>query len=138
MLVESKYLECSTFTHWENHIRGPYENAKLKNTYDPYLDINRIFGRNYGTNNSGNTQDEQGPMEQYLTHDPPVCRVRRFKMIKYSYHADDEYVAVKEHKIFGRNYGTNNSGNTQDEQGPMEQYLTHDPPVCRVRRFKMI
>ncbi|GJY39887.1 hypothetical protein Tco_0426251, partial [Tanacetum coccineum] len=36
--------ECVPFTRWENHGRGPYANAKFKNTYDPYLDINRIFG----------------------------------------------------------------------------------------------
>ncbi|GJY79963.1 hypothetical protein Tco_0492714 [Tanacetum coccineum] len=59
-----------------------------------------IFGRNYETNNVGNTQDNQGPREQHPTHDPSVCRVRRFVMIKYSFDADDEYVAVKEHEYF--------------------------------------
>ncbi|GKE05146.1 hypothetical protein Tco_1397164, partial [Tanacetum coccineum] len=55
---------------------------------------------NYETNNVGNTQDNQGPREQHPTHDPSVCRVRRFVMIKYSFDADDEYVAVKEHEYF--------------------------------------
>ncbi|GJU37664.1 hypothetical protein Tco_1186018 [Tanacetum coccineum] len=82
----------------ENHIRGPYENTKLKNTYDPYLDINCIFSRNY--DNAGNIQDNQGPSEQHPTHDPSVCRVRRYEMIKYSFDADDEYVTVKEHEYF--------------------------------------
>ncbi|GJV67639.1 hypothetical protein Tco_1483148 [Tanacetum coccineum] len=92
--------ECSPFTHWENRIPGPYANAKLKNTYDPYLDINRIFGRNYGINNAGNTQDNKRTREQHPTHDPLVCQVRRFEIIKYSFDADDEYVAVKEHEYF--------------------------------------
>ncbi|GJW55618.1 hypothetical protein Tco_0099703 [Tanacetum coccineum] len=29
-------------------------------------------------------------------HEPPVCNMRRFKMIKYSFRQDKEYVAVKE------------------------------------------
>ncbi|GJS34270.1 zinc finger, CCHC-type containing protein [Tanacetum coccineum] len=56
--------------------------------------------KNYRTNNAGNTQDNQGPREQHHTHDPSVCGVRRFEMIKYSFDADDEYVAVKEHEYF--------------------------------------
>ncbi|GJU22216.1 hypothetical protein Tco_1155558 [Tanacetum coccineum] len=30
-------------------------------------------------------------------HDPSICNIRRFKMMKYSFDADDEYVAIKEH-----------------------------------------
>ncbi|GJY18596.1 hypothetical protein Tco_0390087 [Tanacetum coccineum] len=29
-------------------------------------------------------------------HDAPVCKIRRFKMIKYSFGQDEEYVAIKE------------------------------------------
>nr|GEX39372.1 hypothetical protein [Tanacetum cinerariifolium] len=32
--------------------------------------------------------------------DPSTCRVRRIEMIKYSFDADDEYVAIKEHECF--------------------------------------
>ncbi|GJW23905.1 hypothetical protein Tco_0037716 [Tanacetum coccineum] len=46
---------------------------------------------NYRANNAGNTQDNK--MEQ---HDPSICNIRRFKMMKYSLDADDEYVAIKE------------------------------------------
>ncbi|GJX16495.1 hypothetical protein Tco_0217327 [Tanacetum coccineum] len=49
--------EVALFTHWENYGQGPYVNAKTKKAYDPYLDINRIFGRNYGSDNTSNTQD---------------------------------------------------------------------------------
>nr|GEV06715.1 hypothetical protein [Tanacetum cinerariifolium] len=79
---------------------GAYVNAKLKNTYDPYLDINNIFGRNYEANNTSNTQDIQEHKEEHEgnehvlsskpTHDPSACQVRRFEMIKYSLDADDE------------------------------------------------
>ncbi|GJV50428.1 hypothetical protein Tco_1440640 [Tanacetum coccineum] len=83
--------EVAPFTRWENYGQGPYANAKTERAYDPYLDINRIFGRNYGADNAGNTQDNQEH------HDPSTCRVRRFEMIKYSFDAEDEYVAIKEH-----------------------------------------
>ncbi|GJR62547.1 hypothetical protein Tco_1504709 [Tanacetum coccineum] len=102
--------ECAPFTRWENHGQGPYANAKLKNTYDHYLDINCIFGRNYGANNAGNTQDNQEHKKEHEgnkhtlsfkpTRDPSICQVRRFEMIKYSVDADDEYVAIKEHECF--------------------------------------
>ncbi|GJY03271.1 hypothetical protein Tco_0361423 [Tanacetum coccineum] len=39
--------ENAPFARWENHGQGPYANAKTEKDYDPYLDINRIFGRNY-------------------------------------------------------------------------------------------
>ncbi|GKE46253.1 hypothetical protein Tco_1477511, partial [Tanacetum coccineum] len=43
--------EKSLFTRWENHDQGPFPNTKTKKDYDPYLDINRIFGGDYGLNN---------------------------------------------------------------------------------------
>ncbi|GJS56558.1 hypothetical protein Tco_0629920 [Tanacetum coccineum] len=32
------------------------------------------------------------------THELPVCHIRRFEMIKYSFGQDEEYVAVKENE----------------------------------------
>ncbi|GJW25428.1 hypothetical protein Tco_0039239 [Tanacetum coccineum] len=83
--------ENAPFARWENHGQGPYANAITEKDYDPYLDINRIFGRNYGANNAGNTQDNKKEH-----HDPSICNIRRFEMMKYSFDADDEYVAIKE------------------------------------------
>ncbi|GJS17109.1 hypothetical protein Tco_0411581 [Tanacetum coccineum] len=83
--------ENASFARWENHGQGPYANAKTEKDYDPYLDINRIFGRNYESNNSGNIQDN---MKEH--HDQSICKIRRFDMMKYSFDADDEYVAIKE------------------------------------------
>ncbi|GJR77823.1 hypothetical protein Tco_0090188 [Tanacetum coccineum] len=37
-----------------------------------------------------------GRQELCETHELPVCNIRRFKMIKYSFGQDEEYVAVKE------------------------------------------
>ncbi|GKD65884.1 hypothetical protein Tco_1307992 [Tanacetum coccineum] len=36
--------------------------------------------------------------EFYEIHELPVCTIRRFKMIKYSFRQDDEYVSVKENE----------------------------------------
>ncbi|GJW62267.1 hypothetical protein Tco_0111602 [Tanacetum coccineum] len=98
--------EIAPFTYWENYGQGAYANIKTEKTYDPYPDINRIFGRNYGANNVGNTQGCQERKEEHNkhteyskpAHDPSICQVRRFEMIKYSFDADDEYVAIKEHE----------------------------------------
>ncbi|GKB30774.1 hypothetical protein Tco_0870175 [Tanacetum coccineum] len=88
--------EVAPFTRWENYGQGPYANAKTKRAYNPYLDINCIFGRNYGADNASYTQDNQEHKKEH--HDPSTCRVRRFEMIKYSFDAEDEYVAIKEHE----------------------------------------
>ncbi|GJZ34966.1 hypothetical protein Tco_0580783, partial [Tanacetum coccineum] len=40
------------FVRWENHGQGPYANALTEKDYDPYLDHNRIFSRNYEANNA--------------------------------------------------------------------------------------
>ncbi|GKD64318.1 hypothetical protein Tco_1306426, partial [Tanacetum coccineum] len=53
---------------------------------------------NYRADNIGNTQDNQEHKKEH--HDPSTCRVRRFEMIKYSFDADDEYIAIKEHECF--------------------------------------
>ncbi|GJX33063.1 hypothetical protein Tco_0242918 [Tanacetum coccineum] len=83
--------EKAPFAQLENHGQGPFANAKTKKDYDPYLDINRIFGRDYGSNNAGNIQDN---MREY--HNPSICKFRRFEMMKYAFDANDEYVAIKE------------------------------------------
>nr|GEW35431.1 hypothetical protein [Tanacetum cinerariifolium] len=103
----SRFQECwwkvnthkvAPFTRWESYGHGPYADAKTKRAYNPYLDINRIFGRNYGADNAGYTQDNQELEKEH--HDPSTCRVRKFKMIKYSFDVDDEYVANKEDECF--------------------------------------
>ncbi|GJQ97975.1 hypothetical protein Tco_0009114 [Tanacetum coccineum] len=51
--------EVVPFTHLENYDQRPYANFKTKKAHDPYLDINRIFGRNNDTRNVDNIQDHQ-------------------------------------------------------------------------------
>ncbi|GJR97345.1 hypothetical protein Tco_0269519 [Tanacetum coccineum] len=85
--------ENAPFARRENHGEGPYANAKTKKDYDPYLDIKCIFSRSYGSNNADITQYNK---KEY--HDPSICNIRRFEMIKYSFDADEEYVAIKEHE----------------------------------------
>ncbi|GKF91674.1 hypothetical protein Tco_0275375, partial [Tanacetum coccineum] len=38
-----------------------------------------------------NTQDNKKEH-----HDPSICNIRRFEMMKYSFNVDDEYVAIKQ------------------------------------------
>ncbi|GJY35514.1 hypothetical protein Tco_0420892 [Tanacetum coccineum] len=89
--------EVEPFTHLESYRHRPYANFKTKKAHDPYLEINNIFGRNYDTSNTG-TQDNQGHEEQRddPTLEPSVCKIRRFEMMKYSFNADEEYIAIKE------------------------------------------
>ncbi|GKE84979.1 hypothetical protein Tco_1558721, partial [Tanacetum coccineum] len=45
---------------------------------------------------SNNEDDKRYELCGNETHELPVCTVRRFEMIKYSFGQDEEYVAVKE------------------------------------------
>ncbi|GJX30268.1 hypothetical protein Tco_0238347 [Tanacetum coccineum] len=92
--------EVTPFTRLESYGQRPYANFKTKKTHDPYLDINRIFDRNYDTSNAGNIQDNQKHEERMddPSHEPSVCKIRRFEMMKYSFNADKEYIAIKESK----------------------------------------
>ncbi|GKF58998.1 hypothetical protein Tco_0175784, partial [Tanacetum coccineum] len=48
--------------------------------------------REYGNE----THDEMHELYSDKTYEVPVCLIRRYKMIKYSFNDDEEYVAVKE------------------------------------------
>ncbi|GKD51867.1 hypothetical protein Tco_1280843 [Tanacetum coccineum] len=90
--------EIAPFTRMENFRRGPYADMKTKKTGDPYLDVSHIFGRNYEASNVSNTQENQGHKEHMdnLTPEPSNCKIRRFKMMKYSFNDDEVYITIKE------------------------------------------
>ncbi|GJY23584.1 hypothetical protein Tco_0397242 [Tanacetum coccineum] len=90
--------EFAPFTPMENFGRGPYANMKTKKTRDPYLDVNRIFGRNYEASNVRDTQENQGHEEHKdnPTPEPSNYKIRRFEMMKYSFNDDEEYITIKE------------------------------------------
>ncbi|GJT15806.1 hypothetical protein Tco_0874512 [Tanacetum coccineum] len=77
---------------------GPYVNMKTEKTSDPYLDVNRIFGRNYEASNVSDTQENQGHEEHIdnLTPEPSNCKIKRFEMMKYSFNDDEVYITIKE------------------------------------------
>ncbi|GJV32073.1 retrovirus-related pol polyprotein from transposon TNT 1-94 [Tanacetum coccineum] len=65
-------------------------NIKEIKTYEEYELNNNMMGDveepwNYGLNNAGNIQDN---MKEH--HDPSICKIKRFKMMRYSFDADDE------------------------------------------------
>ncbi|GJY09842.1 hypothetical protein Tco_0378027 [Tanacetum coccineum] len=91
--------ECSPFASWRDHIRGPY--ANFITTCDPYLGVNRIFGRNSKASNNSNVQEKEEQHNERrcdTAHNTLVCKIRRFEMIKYSFGQDEEYVAIKEYE----------------------------------------
>ncbi|GKB97363.1 hypothetical protein Tco_0983500 [Tanacetum coccineum] len=90
--------EVTPFTRSESYGQRPYAKFKTEKAHDPYLDINRIFGRNYDTSNADNIQKNQGHEERMdnPTHEPSVFKIRRFEMMKYSFNTDEEYIAMKE------------------------------------------
>ncbi|GJX95175.1 hypothetical protein Tco_0349761 [Tanacetum coccineum] len=79
--------EIAPFTRMENFGQGPYANMKIEKTSDPYLDVNRIFGRNYEASNVGDTQENQ-EHKGNPNPEPSNCKIRRFEMMKYSFNDD--------------------------------------------------
>ncbi|GJT50698.1 hypothetical protein Tco_0976855 [Tanacetum coccineum] len=61
-----------------------YEQKRRWNIYTNYDDA-------YEINHEGNESEELCEV-----HELPVCNIRRYMMIKYSFNNDEEYVAVKE------------------------------------------
>nr|GEW88028.1 hypothetical protein [Tanacetum cinerariifolium] len=97
--------EVAPFSRSENYGQRQYVNFNSKKARDPYLEINNIFGRNYDTSNA---QDNQGHEKRRddPTLEPSVCKIKRFEMMKYSFNADEEYMAIKESKCL--NYSKDN------------------------------
>ncbi|GKB05529.1 hypothetical protein Tco_0833724, partial [Tanacetum coccineum] len=83
-------LEVMKFCAW---LKNSFENFHELD-YDVLVKLKECW--NYGENNAGNTQDSQEHKKEH--HDPSIWQVRRFEMMKYSFGADDEYVAIKEHE----------------------------------------
>ncbi|GJT64913.1 hypothetical protein Tco_1016393 [Tanacetum coccineum] len=77
--------------------RGPYANTKTEWTSNPYLDVNRISGRNYEVSNVSDIQENQGHKEHKGNRNPEPsnCKIRRFDMMKYSFDDDEEYITMK-------------------------------------------
>ncbi|GJT88925.1 hypothetical protein Tco_1070642 [Tanacetum coccineum] len=90
--------EVAPFSRLESYGQRPYANFKTEKTHDPYLDINRIFDRNYDISNTNNIQENQGHEERRddPAQEPLVYKIRRFEMMKYSFNADEECIAIKE------------------------------------------
>ncbi|GJU27296.1 hypothetical protein Tco_1165917 [Tanacetum coccineum] len=76
-------------------IEGSWGDATPGVASNPYLCINRTFGRDYEANNIGCTQENQGH-EGNPIPEPSNCKVRRFEMMKYSFDDDEEYITIKE------------------------------------------
>ncbi|GJZ64860.1 hypothetical protein Tco_0621556 [Tanacetum coccineum] len=87
--------EIAPFTSMENFGRGTYADIKTEWTNNPYLDINRTFGRDYEATNTSCTQENQEHKGDPIP-EPSNYKVRRFKMMKYSFNDDEEYITIKE------------------------------------------
>ncbi|GKB02387.1 hypothetical protein Tco_0830476 [Tanacetum coccineum] len=72
------------FANEEDDDESRYERKKRWNIYTNYDD-------EYEMNHEVDEREELCEI-----HELPVCNIRRFEMIKYSFGQDDEYVVVKE------------------------------------------
>ncbi|GJR52087.1 hypothetical protein Tco_1402608 [Tanacetum coccineum] len=61
--------------------------CELKRKWNIYTNYDDTYEINH---------EDNGNKELCKIHEPPVCNIRKFIMIKYPFNDDDEYVAVKE------------------------------------------
>ncbi|GKB20469.1 hypothetical protein Tco_0854392 [Tanacetum coccineum] len=61
--------------------------CELKRKWNIYTNYDDTYEINH---------EDNGNKELCEIHEPPVCNIRKFMMIKYSFNDDDEYVAIKE------------------------------------------
>ncbi|GJQ92274.1 hypothetical protein Tco_0003413 [Tanacetum coccineum] len=61
--------------------------CELKRKWNIYTNYDNAYEINH---------EDNGNKELCEIHDPPVCNIRKYMMIKYSFNDDEEYVAVKE------------------------------------------
>ncbi|GJW16988.1 hypothetical protein Tco_0024424 [Tanacetum coccineum] len=87
--------EICAYTRWDNRLWGPYTNTKPNGTFDRYLNTDCMPEKNYEADNVRNVQEGQGYMEN-LAYETSTCQIRKFEMMKYTFEADEEYVAIKE------------------------------------------
>ncbi|GJW20852.1 hypothetical protein Tco_0031474 [Tanacetum coccineum] len=82
----------------KDHIRGPYANANT--TYDLYLDDRNGRACNDSDIQEKEEQHKEGRCDLFddPAQEPPVCKNRRFEMIKYSFGQEEEYIAIKEYE----------------------------------------
>ncbi|GJZ44089.1 hypothetical protein Tco_0591344 [Tanacetum coccineum] len=73
-------------------------------------DIYTNYDDTYKTNHDDNERDELCEV-----HEPPVCTIQRFEMIKYSFGQGEEYVAIKEDEYDDLARTSNNACRTYQE-----------------------
>ncbi|GJW01812.1 hypothetical protein Tco_1557063 [Tanacetum coccineum] len=108
--------EISPFANWRNHIRKTYMNTNISANYNPYHDVNRIFGRNGRASNNGDIQDKKEPKDDHGMKDFENDKVGN----DTSYYSNEEEEQYKEERC-------EFLGNPHQE-----------PPTCKIEKFEVI
>ncbi|GKF99913.1 hypothetical protein Tco_0301604, partial [Tanacetum coccineum] len=137
---------CSTINEWEDFEHANHKGADTNSSYNPYLDVSRIFNDHAGTNNTYETQnneewfynnkrmknddDDIGDFEDYLIRkDPP-------------YYIDEEEEKSKERrcKLLGIPYVKPPTCKSEKFEvvkyslGPEEEYVSHPQIGSRLNK----
>ncbi|GKC33962.1 DEAD-box ATP-dependent RNA helicase 57, partial [Tanacetum coccineum] len=64
--------------------------SELKRKWNIYTNYNDAYEINH---------EDNGNIELCEIHEPPVCNIRKYMMIKYSFNDDEKYVAIKDDEL---------------------------------------
>ncbi|GKB20985.1 reverse transcriptase domain-containing protein, partial [Tanacetum coccineum] len=108
----------------DDDVESPYEQRKRWNVYTNYDDV-------YEINHNDEDKEELGEI-----HKPPVCDIRRFVMVKYSFGQDEEYVALREDEYNDSMRGNNDACRAYREIfSPMDEGI--DALKCEKRKSNL-
>ncbi|GKC43153.1 hypothetical protein Tco_1060875 [Tanacetum coccineum] len=68
----------------------------------------------------GSIKDDDDEEELCKVHEPPICTIQRFEMIKYSFRQGEEYVAIKEDEYENLARTSNNA--CRPREGNIDEY----------------
>ncbi|GJZ85649.1 hypothetical protein Tco_0650988 [Tanacetum coccineum] len=80
-------------------MEGLISDDESSNDYWKRWKSHEIYYHNYDDGEYKNETHEEGyELCGIKTHEVPVCQIKRYKMIKYSFNDEEEYVVVKENE----------------------------------------
>ncbi|GJR77072.1 hypothetical protein Tco_0089437 [Tanacetum coccineum] len=103
---EDDWNHYSQLTNLKDQEHEPLINIGDNFNYNPYLGVNRIFGRNGRARNISDIQDEREPKDHdgisdlqcnSVPHQEPLtCKIEKFKVIKYSFGPAQKFISIRE------------------------------------------
>ncbi|GJZ61017.1 hypothetical protein Tco_0617154, partial [Tanacetum coccineum] len=121
---DNAMTHCSPNEEWENFKRANHIGAYANSTYNPYLDVSRIFNDHAGINNHFETQKDEGWFdERELMGD------------------DDDDIGDLEYYLIRKDppyYVNEEEEKSKEKRGKLLRIPYMKPPTCKSEKFEVV